>query len=223
MGATNSTTNYSLSQFIATDKPAWLQDYNGDMLKIDTAIKNAATAASTAQNTASTALTASGTNASDITSLQTTVSGLNTTVTNIQLAINTIQSLIGNGTPTTTDQTIIGAINELNERDSYKSAESVIGKFNNKTLYRRVLEANVNFLANQYGTYQFTGINGMVTIMRLEAVVHQTDDSTVTGSSQGGGNTTFVYANGVSNLVGLNHLGAVDCDHITIIIEYTKD
>lgn len=35
MGSTNKTTNYGLSQFIASDKPAWLVDYNGDMEKID--------------------------------------------------------------------------------------------------------------------------------------------------------------------------------------------
>lgn len=37
MSATNHTTNLSLSQFVNTDVPAWRQDYNGDMLKIDNA------------------------------------------------------------------------------------------------------------------------------------------------------------------------------------------
>ena len=39
MAHTNATANYELSQFLGTDKPAWLVDYNGDMLKIDTALK----------------------------------------------------------------------------------------------------------------------------------------------------------------------------------------
>ena len=55
MGATNTTTYYNLSQFIGTDKPAWLQDYNGDMLKIDTAINAAKVAADNAANAASAA------------------------------------------------------------------------------------------------------------------------------------------------------------------------
>lgn len=38
MSSTNKTTNYDLSQFVGTDKPAWLTDYNQDMSKIDTAI-----------------------------------------------------------------------------------------------------------------------------------------------------------------------------------------
>lgn len=39
MTATNHTANYSLSQFAGTDRPSWLNDYNGDMLKIDTQLK----------------------------------------------------------------------------------------------------------------------------------------------------------------------------------------
>lgn len=35
MGATNSTTNLQLPQFIGTDKPSWLGDFNGAMLKVD--------------------------------------------------------------------------------------------------------------------------------------------------------------------------------------------
>lgn len=62
MASTNKTTNYDLSQYIGTDKPTYLGDYNGDMLKIDTAIKNAydtgstaGTAVVTAQNRADSA------------------------------------------------------------------------------------------------------------------------------------------------------------------------
>lgn len=56
MSSTNKTTNYNLSQYIGTDKPTYLGDYNGDMLKIDTQLKtnadsagNAASAAGSAQ------------------------------------------------------------------------------------------------------------------------------------------------------------------------------
>ena len=55
MAHTNSTSNYSLSQFVGTDKPTFLGDYNGDMLKIDAAIKSAADAADGAVTTANAA------------------------------------------------------------------------------------------------------------------------------------------------------------------------
>lgn len=39
MTATNHTENYNLSQFVGTDRPTWLKDYNGDMAKIDAQMK----------------------------------------------------------------------------------------------------------------------------------------------------------------------------------------
>lgn len=39
MTATNKTANYDLSQFVGTDRPTWLGDYNSDMKKIDAQMK----------------------------------------------------------------------------------------------------------------------------------------------------------------------------------------
>lgn len=61
MASTNKTTNYELSQFLGTDKPAWLSDYNTDMSKIDAQMKLNADAASTAGTAATAAGTAVGT------------------------------------------------------------------------------------------------------------------------------------------------------------------
>lgn len=55
MAHTNSTSNYELSQFIGTDKPTFLGDYNGDMQKIDAAIKGAKDTADGASTTANAA------------------------------------------------------------------------------------------------------------------------------------------------------------------------
>lgn len=67
MSHTNSTTNYSLPQFVTTDKPAWLTDINGAFSAIDTGMNNAQTKANTADTNASQALldaSAAGTAAS---------------------------------------------------------------------------------------------------------------------------------------------------------------
>ena len=115
MGATNHTANYSLSQFVGSDKPAWLQDYNGDMTKIDTGINAAKIAADSAALDAGAAQSdATAANNAITNTIIPAITSLQTTVGNQGGAINTINSLIGNGTPTTTDQTIIGAINEIN-------------------------------------------------------------------------------------------------------------
>lgn len=106
MGHTNQTANYNLPQFVGTDKPSWLGDINDAFAAIDTAIAAAASEASTADGKAD----ALGTTVSGHT---TQIGVLNNTVTTQGNTLNTVTSLIGNGTPTTTDQTIIGAINEL--------------------------------------------------------------------------------------------------------------
>lgn len=61
MASTNKTANYELSQFLGTDKPAWLTDYNADMSKIDGGIHTAQTTATGADGKADSANTAIGT------------------------------------------------------------------------------------------------------------------------------------------------------------------
>ena len=113
MSATNATANYSLPVFLATDKPAWLTDWNGAMNAIDTAIHTAQATADGAQTTASTATTDIATINASLTTITGNITSLTTTVNGNTGAINTINSLIGNGQPTTEDKTIIGAINEI--------------------------------------------------------------------------------------------------------------
>lgn len=113
MSATNATTNYSLPLFIGTDKPAWLVDWNSAMTDIDAQMKVNATAIlanETAISGLSTTVSAHTTSINTISGQITTLTtGLNTAQGNI----NTINSLIGNGEPTTSDKTLIGAINEI--------------------------------------------------------------------------------------------------------------
>ena len=81
MSSTNKTAHYELSQYIGTDKPTYLSDYNGDMLKIDTGIHDAAsdasTALSTANSAASTASTASTNASAAVTTANTALSTAN--------------------------------------------------------------------------------------------------------------------------------------------------
>ena len=60
MSTTNKTTNYNLSQYIGTDKPTYLGDYNSDMLKIDTQLKANADSASNAASAAGAAQAVAG-------------------------------------------------------------------------------------------------------------------------------------------------------------------
>lgn len=110
------TVNYDLCQYEGSDKTSYLINYNGDMLKIDTAIKGAKDAADNAQSKANTADGKADANALSISTLDTQINGAGgvaADVSSLQGSVNTINSLIGSGEPTTTDKTIIGAINEI--------------------------------------------------------------------------------------------------------------
>lgn len=99
MASTNKTTNYELSQYIGTDKPTYLSDYNGDMYKIDAQMKvnadNIATAistANTATTTANSANTTATTASSKADSAEATANSASTTATNAQTTANSALS-----------------------------------------------------------------------------------------------------------------------------------
>ena len=117
MSATNHTLNYELSQFLGTDKPAWLVDYNGDMAKIDAGMKANADNISSATSQAGSASDKADQALDSVSTLNTQIngaSGIASDLSTLQGTMNTVTSLIGNGVPTTEDKTLIGAINELN-------------------------------------------------------------------------------------------------------------
>lgn len=112
--STNKTTHYDLSQYVSSDLPTYLVDYNSDMSKIDTAINaaqttadtastaatNAATVASTAQSTANTAVTNAATADGKAVAVDTKVGDLanltTTDKTNIVSAVNEVKGITAN-------------------------------------------------------------------------------------------------------------------------------
>lgn len=99
MSSTNKTTNYELSQFIGTDKPAWLSDYNGDMGKIDAGIHTAQNTATGADGKATANATAIGTLANLTTDAKTNlVAAVNEVDTHADAAANSAASAAGNAT-----------------------------------------------------------------------------------------------------------------------------
>ena len=106
MSSTNKTTNYELSQFIGSDKPAWLTDYNGDMGKIDAGINNAQSTATGADSKATTNATAIGTLASLNTDVKTDlVSAINEVNTSATSAQSTANSAVGSASTANTGVT----------------------------------------------------------------------------------------------------------------------
>ena len=147
MAHTNETVNYGLSQFVGTDIPNPLVDYNGDMEKIDTAIKNVADSAVSeggritaleTQNGSTPLETTAQTLSGAVNEINTAVGGIDTRLTTAEgkilvdegtlaTAVSNISTLsgkvsavetkVGTAVLTTTASDCSGAINELDAED----------------------------------------------------------------------------------------------------------
>lgn len=113
MASTNHTQYYNLPQYIGTDKPTYLVDFNQAMASIDAGIHAAKSKADNNEN--------------NITTLTGTVSGLSTTVGehttsigNLDTAVGGLSTAVGNITNlNTTDKTsVVNAVNEVNAKAS---------------------------------------------------------------------------------------------------------
>lgn len=80
MSSTNKTTYYELPQFIGSDIPTWLGDFNGAMSDIDTALKSNADRADLASQNASNAVNTANSASEAVGTLNTAVAGLTSRV-----------------------------------------------------------------------------------------------------------------------------------------------
>ena len=81
MSSTNKTPYYELPQFVGTDIPTWLGDFNGAMSDIDTALKTNADRADLASTQAGQAVNTANAANDAVSALQTSVAGLGNRVT----------------------------------------------------------------------------------------------------------------------------------------------
>lgn len=175
MASTNQTTHYELSQYIGTDKPTYLVDYNGDMAKIDSGIYGAKSEADT--NTASIG----------------TLSNLGTTEkSNLVGAINevntqTSSNTLNIATNTTNITALNGKVGELTNLDTsnktnlVSAVNEVLGLFDNfnltntQQLSLSVDRGTLNYSKVYFATNSNNSIfklYGSVTIQGTQTGVH---------------------------------------------------
>ena len=156
MSSTNKTTHYNLSQYVASDKPTYLVDYNADMSAIDSGIYAAKSEADT--NT---------TSIGDLTTLTTTektnlVGAINEVDGNVDTLSGTVgqhttdiadnTSAIGNlaNLDTTAKTSLVAAINEVNGKtDVYDTTETLTSEvWESHPIYRKVYDVTFSGLGN---------------------------------------------------------------------------
>lgn len=217
MSSTNSTTNYHLSQYVGSDKPTYLGDYNGDMLKIDTAIKN---------------------NADDITTNTGNIATVTETANTALGKANTNEETIGNvslvansalGKANTNEADIV----ELKKYTNVVSSETKIGKLGTKDLYRKIITYTQNTSTSSSGLVQVDIPTGISSVTRVYQIIGNYDNdntgiyNTVLPNVTSTGGILTVNALIIGNSIDLrlrayNH--AINSGaEFEFIIEYTKD
>ena len=166
MSSTNKTTNYKLSQYVGTDKPTYLGDYNGDMLKIDTQMKANADAATNAEVSAGEAVTKATQAQTDIDNINRRVSSAETNITQLQTTVKSQGENITQISNTATNaQNSAKAAN--NKADSVEQELNNFGKWSGQlnlegfdvATIRGTLKGNYNNdlkLLSIYGDWSYT-------------------------------------------------------------------
>lgn len=120
MSSTNKTTNYNLSQFVGTDVPSYLGDYNSDMSKIDKAIGDVANSQGSVEQSV-VGLTA------DVQGLSTQVSGVSTSVQQLQTSVTQIDSAYKQADTALSQRITTNANNIQTNTESIESINTSIG------------------------------------------------------------------------------------------------
>lgn len=147
--STNKTTHYELSQYVSSDLPTYLVDYNSDMSKIDTGINTAQTTADTASTAATNAQTAAETAQGTANTAVTNAATADTKATTANTNIGTLANLT-----TTVKTDLVSAINEVDSNtDSVASRtstlETTVGKLDGTVLYQSVSGNTGNIVLSQ--------------------------------------------------------------------------
>ena len=123
MASTNKTSNLQLSQFIATDTPTWLVDYNGDMEKIDAGVGRVEELAETAKTQAVGVASGLQTTNQNVATLSGQVANVQNQANSTTASVNGINQRLGNTDISGVgDGTVTGAINALSSAESGFSA-----------------------------------------------------------------------------------------------------
>lgn len=198
MASTNKTSHYELSQYVGSDKPTYLTDYNNDMSAIDTGMYNAQTKADSAYTLAG---TADGKADTGITNAGLAQTDASTALTRIGTMTNLI---------TTEKTNLVGAINEVEGNvekfnfsnfTTYTTSDMTIdsGTITGGTLY--VATNSDGSIAKIYGNVNINKTTSGTTKVTISSSLRPASDITIacSGVQLGGYNgalQTVIKTNG---------------------------
>ena len=230
MASTNKTSNLELSQFIATDTPTWLVDYNGDMVKIDAGVGRVEELAETASTQA--VGVANGLQATNqtVTTLSGQVANVQNQANSNTASVNGINQRLGNTDISGIgDGTITGAIRAQNSNlslNNYSTEETVVGTWiDGKPIYRKCYTGTPN-LSNTIEMEAYTipnsiNCNNIDTLVNVSAHYRGTLNGTIAPFTYyRSTNTATTYDIDASGIRLFRYEQALYS--YVVIVEYTK-
>lgn len=228
MASTNKTSNLQLSQFIATDTPTWLVDYNGDMEKIDAGVARVEELAETASTQAVGAANGLQTTNQNVTTLSGQVANVQNQANTTTTSVNGINQRLGNADISGIgDGTITGAIISMQNNNlnfQYSTDEIDTGKkwIDGKTVYRKCYTGN-SFNANTRKVLDTTiNSSNVDTVIDISGSYKRADNGNIrplyTASESSNDGMTITIGPENVYLYGYN----VNTSKYTVVIEYTK-
>ena len=187
MSSTNKTTYYDLSQYIGTDKPTYLGDYNSDMSKIDAGIHGADDKATTASQNAGSAIARVSEVEKTVKSQTTAITTLQTDVTGLKESVKTAQETAtsASGKATSAQQTADSAL--LTANNASAKADRVNQDVTLWTGSTKNSPITLNDSLSNYRFFYVETINGVSPLF-----VYRGDKKSYAGAQQSSKNSTTV-------------------------------
>lgn len=229
MASTNKTVTLELSQFIATDKPSWLTDYNGDMEKIDTFAAGVDADVSSAKSDAASAKSTAQTASNTAQQAQTAATQAQNAASTAQTTAN--QALASAGQAQTAADNALALANEAAKNYQYSTTERDTGNkwTDGKSIYEKIINFN---MPSAVKTQQYASIGATVdTVISISGFVLVGGTYFPVNSPFGADTITFIgivpYSNAANSNKNTIRYFTTDSSMTrqpcTVILQYTKE
>lgn len=141
MSYSNETPNFNLPQYVGTDKPTYLGDFNETMLKIDTALKNNQTSATSANSSAETANATAQSALTSATNAENKATSADTKATDAKSTAQSAQTSATNALETANNAISIARLFNITQTREIPTSNITI-KTNNNT----IIQPSINTL-----------------------------------------------------------------------------
>lgn len=229
MASTNKTVTLELSQFIATDKPSWLTDYNDDMGKIDTFAAGVDADVSSAKSDAASAKSTAQTASNTAQQAQTAATQAQNAASTAQTTAN--QALASAGQAQTAADNALALANEAAKNYQYSTTERDTGNkwTDGKSIYEKIIKFN---MPSAVKTQQYASIGATVdTVISISGFVLVGGTYFPVNSPFGADTITFIgivpYSNAATSNKNTIRYFTTDSSMTgkpcTVILQYTKE